>query len=1353
MYSSPVDRNHSEIVKFKPNDHYYRIVRRTIEGMVRNMEGFQERRSVKAAKRSEARQWLNALVSSDPSDDKTRIENNKGGLLKDSYNWVLDHRRFKAWLDDDQVRLLRIIGAAGMGKTMLLCGIIDHLRELSKERRFVSYYFFRGDISSTRNATAALRGLAYLIVHRQPALISHLRDKLHVPNSSRFDDWEAMSKILRGILRDPSLPPVYLVVDALDECETGVAKLLDFVKETSTAENSRVKWLVSGRPDDTVEDALATGIRCPSHSLEITPELVSEAADNYTRHKVSELRIIQHNPTLKIEVYEKLRKNAGGTFLWAALVLEELYRLEFAEDEEIKEVIEKMPASVEALYKSMVDRVGTRSNGRFSQRCFRILSATVAAYRPLHLLELRTLAGLKNTLGLDQLKRLALLCGSFLVIRDHYVHIIHHSAKEYLATHVAAKAFPGGLHHQLFVQSLDGMSDILHQNIYGLESPGSSIKDVAPPDPDPLAPIRYCCVFWYQHLRDAMVADSKDRTELSDKGPVFSFLKTHVLYWLESLCLLGRFSDAMDVVRQLRGAVQNRGGHDADELLKLLLDAEKFMTWFGGIIEQAPLQIYGAGLVYSPDNSDVKQRFWGQRLLAIKNATAIGFEKNFFIRTLDCRKFGSIRAISFSPNGQLLATVTEDRIVRLWYLATGKCTHTLPHGDPVSAISFSPDSQLLATCSGKAVTVWDTAANSRRHTLEGHMQGVRSINFSPDGRLLGSASDDGKICLWNPARGSLTCKLVGHVFAFSPDGEFVATAAGPCVALWSATTGAYSHGADHGSDVSSIAFSPDSKVLAIAFGMWKDRFVRLWDVARGTDKETYHVPFDDDKWSGEFAGNVEKITFSADGKYIGISPSSTFKIINVADSICHRFGEGLRNPLTSLAFSPDSKLVVGRAKDGTMKLYHISSGETVLQSQSNPFLIRPDTVLLSGNTDIAYSPNSKLLAVALSGPEVVLLDATPASSPSSGDVVTGPQGRLLPTVGLIGEMTLSADGSLLVTRSLAETSIWDTATGAHRLTTRSDDRGFGRVFPTFSPDNKMLAGYSGLDKTLTICSIDADTQNHVGDGYGSLPVVDSDDNLSNKLVQGVSVVPKPFDWIATPNAGFRSMGLQFAPIEAFCFSNDSRRLALATEMELVLYDVVGRRFTHKRSFHPSLSIRHIILSPRRESLLVVSFDDGTLYLLDFETDCHKKILDFSPTVMSVAISPDGKTIASSQSHGPVRLWDMGNGTHRETILDTAFLEQDLCWLRFSDDGRSVETSLGCFPLSSAISSETGSPGGERPDGAIVVAGDWLVRDGSKVLWIPPNYGFRDGVFRRNVVVLRHDNGRATLINFRPRETT
>ncbi|KAM5357557.1 hypothetical protein ACJZ2D_016141 [Fusarium nematophilum] len=40
------------------------------------------------------------LRLSDPRDDKTRIEQTKGGLLKDSYKWILDHKDFRRWRDD-----------------------------------------------------------------------------------------------------------------------------------------------------------------------------------------------------------------------------------------------------------------------------------------------------------------------------------------------------------------------------------------------------------------------------------------------------------------------------------------------------------------------------------------------------------------------------------------------------------------------------------------------------------------------------------------------------------------------------------------------------------------------------------------------------------------------------------------------------------------------------------------------------------------------------------------------------------------------------------------------------------------------------------------------------------------------------------------------------------------------------------------------------------------------------------------------------------------------------------------------------------------------------------------------------
>ncbi|KAF1969949.1 WD40 repeat-like protein [Bimuria novae-zelandiae CBS 107.79] len=71
--------------------------------------------------------YVQDIRITDPRDDKKRIEDTKGGLLKDSYHWILENSDFQRWRDDHQHRLLWIKGDPGKGKTMLLCGIINEL--------------------------------------------------------------------------------------------------------------------------------------------------------------------------------------------------------------------------------------------------------------------------------------------------------------------------------------------------------------------------------------------------------------------------------------------------------------------------------------------------------------------------------------------------------------------------------------------------------------------------------------------------------------------------------------------------------------------------------------------------------------------------------------------------------------------------------------------------------------------------------------------------------------------------------------------------------------------------------------------------------------------------------------------------------------------------------------------------------------------------------------------------------------------------------------------------------------------------------------------------------------------------
>jgi len=206
------------------------------------------------------------LRLTDPRDDKKRTEETKGGLLEDSYHWILENSDFQRWRDVEQSRLLWVKGDPGKGKTMLLCGVIKELTNSMANSNLLSYFFCQATDSRINNATAVLRGLMYLLVNQQPSLVSHIQEKHDHAGKALFKDvnaWVALSEIFTNILQDPSLNSTYLIVDALDECVTDLPKLLDFIFLMSSI-SSRVKWIVSSRNEAHIEQKLRlddSGIR------------------------------------------------------------------------------------------------------------------------------------------------------------------------------------------------------------------------------------------------------------------------------------------------------------------------------------------------------------------------------------------------------------------------------------------------------------------------------------------------------------------------------------------------------------------------------------------------------------------------------------------------------------------------------------------------------------------------------------------------------------------------------------------------------------------------------------------------------------------------------------------------------------------------------------------------------------------------------------------------------------------------------------------------------------------------------------------------------------------------------------
>ncbi|MEW2558572.1 WD40 repeat domain-containing protein, partial [Streptomyces griseorubiginosus] len=72
------------------------------------------------------------------------------------------------------------------------------------------------------------------------------------------------------------------------------------------------------------------------------------------------------------------------------------------------------------------------------------------------------------------------------------------------------------------------------------------------------------------------------------------------------------------------------------------------------------------------------------------------------------------------------------------------------HTKGVSSVTFSPNGDILATASDDGTArLWNIATGHLLHTLIGHTKGVSSVTFSPNGDILATASDDGTARLWN----------------------------------------------------------------------------------------------------------------------------------------------------------------------------------------------------------------------------------------------------------------------------------------------------------------------------------------------------------------------------------------------------------------------------------------------------------------------------------------------------------------------------------------------------------------------------------------------------------------------------
>ncbi len=279
--------------------------------------------------------------------------------------------------------------------------------------------------------------------------------------------------------------------------------------------------------------------------------------------------------------------------------------------------------------------------------------------------------------------------------------------------------------------------------------------------------------------------------------------------------------------------------------------------------------------------------------------------------------FASVNAVAIAPDGQIIASASDDLTIRLWDRQTGKELLILQgHTQFVKSVDFHPQDQniLVSGSWDRTIRLWDISTKSQIKVLAGHQNKVNVVLFHRDGTILASGSSDKLVKLWHPATGEMITSLKGHklaVTALAFNGLFLASASvDSTIKLWDYVTFKLIHTLiGHIGTVKALAFSPNGQWLATG---GEDRTIRLWDL----DSRKCIQTLSGHPWL------ISSLIFWADGEtLISGSWDKTVKLWEVKTGSLTAVLTGHTDAVSSVAITPDQSLIVSASNDQTVKLW------------------------------------------------------------------------------------------------------------------------------------------------------------------------------------------------------------------------------------------------------------------------------------------------------------------------------------------------------------------------------------------------------------------------------------------------
>ena len=524
-----------------------------------------------------------------------------------------------------------------------------------------------------------------------------------------------------------------------------------------------------------------------------------------------------------------------------------------------------------------------------------------------------------------------------------------------------------------------------------------------------------------------------------------------------------------------------------------------------------------------------------------------------------------------------------------------------------------------------------------------------------------------------PLRGHESLSQVSSL-AFSPDGKTLAIGShDKSIRLWDTSTwkaiGEPLRG--HEGWIMSIAFSPDGKTLASGSD---DETIRLWDVSTW-------------KAIGEplrrHEGWIMSIAFSPDGKTLASGAGS---ICLWDTSTWKAIGEPLRGHVSwayikSLAFSPDGKTLASGSSGYTIRLWETSTWKVI----GEPLRGHENQV-----RSLAFSPDGKTLASASDG--VTLASGSGVSTmflwdtstwKAIGEPLRGYAGDGVPS------LAFSPDGQTMACANFDSTiRLWDTFTWkAIGEPLRGHDAAVWSV--AFSPDGKTLVSQSDdntirLWDTSTWMAISEPLRGH-GQMVTSLAFSPDGKTLASGSYDNTIRLWDTSTWkaIGEPLRGHDDT------VTSVAFSPDGKTLASGSDdytirlWEISTWKAIGEPLRGHGDGVTSLAF-----SPDGKTLasgsafrtygktLASGSNGNTIRLWDTSTwkAIGEPLRAHDHGVTSLAFSPDGKMLASGSEDNTISSWD--TSTWKAIGEPLRAHDHKVTSLAFSPDGRTLASGSG-----------------------------------------------------------------------------